>query len=241
MLSKVLRGGSRLQVQAVRWRPGATPEAISYGSASAPALSAQAQQSSRALLANDEGQARQMHARVAELEASIERQVEEARRQGFQDGEASGRQQAAAQVEAMLARLARSIDEVRGVKRKLRDEAEADLLQLALAIARKVLHRELNTDPEAIAGLIRVALERMNARDIIKIRVHPGHREVLQQRLAQLHPGSAVEIAPEPKLEAGSLIIETIRGEFDVSVDTNLKEIERGLTDRLRKSDVAID
>ena len=189
MLSKVLRGGSRLQVQAVRWRPGATPEAISYGSASAPALSAQAQQSSRALLANDEGQARQMHARVAELEASIERQVEEARRQGFQDGEASGRQQAAAQVEAMLARLAHSIDELRGVKRKLRDEAEADLLQLALAIARKVLHRELNTDPEAIAGLIRVALERMNARaEAPRRHRHSAGVQLILDFLQQLPP-----------------------------------------------------
>jgi flagellar assembly protein FliH len=235
MLSKVLRGGSRLQVQAVRWRPDATPES-SYGLAAAPDMTAPGQESSRALLVNDEGQARHMHARVVELEASVERRVQEALRKGFQDGEASSRQQAAAEVDAMLSRLAHLIDEVRGVKRKLRDEAEADLLQLALAIARKVLHRELSTDPESIAGLIRVALERMNTRDIIKIRVHPAHREVLQQKLAELHPGSIVEIASEPKLEAGSLIIETIRGEFDVSVDTNLKEIERGLTDRLRKS-----
>ena len=39
--------------------------------------------------------------------------------------------------------------------------------------------------------------------------------------------------APDPKLPPGGVIIDTRRGEFDASVDLQLREIERGLTDRL--------
>ena len=52
----------------------------------------------------------------------------------------------------MLERLARAIDELAGLRPRLRQEAEADLVQLALAIARRVLRREIAVDPEALHG-----------------------------------------------------------------------------------------
>jgi flagellar biosynthesis/type III secretory pathway protein FliH len=44
-----------------------------------------------------------------------------------------------------------------------------------------------------------------------------------------------VEVIADSSHELGSVIFETTRGNLDASVNSQLQEIERGLTDRLRK------
>jgi flagellar biosynthesis/type III secretory pathway protein FliH len=41
-------------------------------------------------------------------------------------------------------------------------------------------------------------------------------------------------VSADPAQERGGVIFETSRGKLDVSIGTQLREIERGLTDRLR-------
>jgi flagellar biosynthesis/type III secretory pathway protein FliH len=42
-------------------------------------------------------------------------------------------------------------------------------------------------------------------------------------------------VIPDPSRQPGDVVFETERGNLDVSVDSQLREIERGLADRLRK------
>ncbi|MBE7157897.1 MAG: hypothetical protein INR62_05610 [Rhodospirillales bacterium] len=175
----------------------------------------------------------QLLARIAELERSGEARILQARDQAFREGEAAGRNQAAAQIQPLIDKLARTLHELSELRPKLRFEAESDLLQLALAIAHKVLHRELSIDPEALSGVVKVALEKIRLRDILRVRIHPQYHAHVGQLIAKLSAGAAIELVPDPKLELGGLIVETTRGEWDASVGTQLKEIERGLADRL--------
>jgi flagellar biosynthesis/type III secretory pathway protein FliH len=48
--------------------------------------------------------------------------------------------------------------------------------------------------------------------------------------------GASIEVIPDPSRQPGALVFETERGNLDASIETQLLEIERGLTDRLRKS-----
>lgn len=171
--------------------------------------------------------------RVAELEASLESRSREARDAGYREGETAGRNQIGAQVQPLLEKLARSIQEIADARPKLRAEAEGDLLKLSLAIARKVLHRELNADPDSIAGLIKVCLDKIRLQEIVRVRIHPQHHPAIQQMLVRLSTGAPIELLADPKMQLGGVVIETTRGEFDASVDVQLREIERGLTDRL--------
>ena len=47
-------------------------------------------------------------------------------------------------------------------------------MQLALAIARKILHREAQVDPLLLAGMVRVALEKIESHTKVSVRVHPA-------------------------------------------------------------------
>ncbi len=172
-------------------------------------------------------------ARIAELEREVEQREQQAFTAGFRKGEAAGQEAAAAALNPLLQRLAQTIAEVSDSRRKLRRDAEEDLVRLSLAIARRVLHRELSVDPEAIVGLVRAAFDRLELREVDRIRVHPDDAELLKRHLEQLEHGR-FEVAPDPRLERGAVIFETAHGHLDTSIETQLQEIQRGLIDRIR-------
>ena len=175
-------------------------------------------------------------ARLAQLQQQYEQRTREAHASGVREGEAAGRKSAAAELQPVMDRLARSIEEIGGLRTRLRAEAEADLIQLALAIAKRVLRRELAIDPEALHGLVLGALEKLSGQEISRVRVHPSHAALLTESLRQNCASAKVEVIGDPSRAVGEVIFETPRGNLDASVDSQLQEIERGLADRLRRS-----
>ncbi len=168
------------------------------------------------------------------MERSTERRIREAHQQGLREGDASGRNQAAAQLQAEIEKLGRSVAELSQFRPRLMREAEADLVKLAVEIARRVLHRELTVDRSALQALIKAALERLQGQEICRIRVHPEHQEAVRATLARA--GSAnVQVVGDAALELGGAIFETARGSVDASMSAQLREIELGLADRLER------
>jgi flagellar assembly protein FliH len=175
-------------------------------------------------------------AQAAAREKDYEERVRAARAAGLAEGEAAGRSRAAAELQPVLERLARSIEDLGRLRARLRREAEADMLRLALAIARRVLHREISLDPDAMHGLVLGALEKLQGREVSRVRVHPSHAAQLSAWLRAAPGGAAVEVVADPARQPGDAVFETERGNLDASVDSQLQEIERGLADRLRKN-----
>jgi len=173
---------------------------------------------------------------LAQLQQQSEQRAREAYAAGMREGEAAGRKRGAAELQPVIDRLARSIEEIGGMRARLRAEAEADLIQLALAIARRVLRRELVIDPEALHGLVLGALEKLGGQEVSRVRVHPSHAGLVTESLRQNSASAKVEVIADPSRDLGAVIFETPRGNLDASVDSQLQEIERGLADRLRKT-----
>lgn len=179
---------------------------------------------------------------LAELAASpfppapdLQRQIDSARKQGQVEGEALGTQRANQRLEPLLSDLGVLLKELAQLRPRLRTELEEDTVKLALVIARRVLHRELATDPEAILGLVKAAFHKLNARETHRLRLAPQDVTVLEEFRARWNLPDALEIARDASLVRGSVVFETARGELDASVDTQLNEIERGLTDIMRR------
>jgi flagellar assembly protein FliH len=154
------------------------------------------------------------------------------------EGEAAGGARATAEVQPVIERLARSMDEIAGLRGRLRAEAEADLVQLSLAIARRVLRREIAIDPDALHGLVLGALQKLQGQEIARVRVHPSHAVAITKCLQQNLNADKIEVIADPAREIGAVVFETERGNLDASVESQLQEIERGLADRLRKGPV---
>ena len=172
-----------------------------------------------------------LEAKIHALEHQAESSSQEALQKGIQQGEAEGRRKALAQLDAELQRLARTVADMAGLRHNIRREAEEELVRLALAIARRILHRELSVDPDALMGLVKAALAKIEIRDTYRVRTHPEHAAPVTRYLAQIGAPQKIEVVADPSLEKGSVIFETGRGSLDASVDTQLVEIQRGLTD----------
>ncbi len=178
---------------------------------------------------------RALQAQLDQMQAQAELRAREAHAAGRREGEDIGRAQATAELQPVMERLARSIDEMGRLRARLRQEAESDLVKLALAIAKRVLRREMAIDPEALHGLILAALEKLQGQEISRVKVHPSQSSIMQACLQKSVTGAAIAVLADPACEPGTAIFETKHGNLDASVDSQLQEIERGLADCLRK------
>ena len=167
------------------------------------------------------------------LDRERERTEREAYQRGFNEGKGVGREQAAAELQPVLDRLARTLAELSSLRSRIRKDAEGDLLKLSISVARRVLHRELTLDPESIEGLIRIALEKLQSRDLCRVRVHPDQEPAIRASMERFSNSHKVELTPDPSMQCGDVLFETAHGTIDASVEAQLREIERGFADRL--------
>lgn len=169
-------------------------------------------------------------------EEDIEERLKAAHQQGYEEGQAANRQSLAGQMEAMQLKLARSIEELTGSRARYRREAEQDVVALALVVARRILHRELTVAPEALLGLIKAALDKMELREVHQVRVSRQDAPLVRQFFEQMGLPQRVEVLADASVAPGGVTIESSRGLLDASVDTQLAEIERGFADLVRSS-----
>jgi flagellar assembly protein FliH len=162
--------------------------------------------------------------------------VQSAYQRGFTEGKAAGRQEMSTQIEAMNNKLARTIEELTGLRQRFRHEAEEDVVALALATARRILHRELTMEPEALLGLVKAALEKIELREVHRVRVSREDAPMVQQCLEKMGLPHRVEVIADPSLERGAAILDSNRGTLDASIETQLAEIERGFADLMRRT-----
>jgi len=175
-------------------------------------------------------------AQMDELMREMERRVQEARSAGFQDGLTSAKKAAAGEIKELQVKLAEAIAGLAELRPRLRRQAEADLVKLALAIARRILHRELAVDPEAMRGLVQAALEKLKSQEISRVRIHPSQEALVRSMLQERPLAGPVQVVPDAKLAQGAAVFESSRGNLDASVEAQLREIEQGLTDRLERT-----
>jgi flagellar assembly protein FliH len=153
--------------------------------------------------------------------------------EGQRAGEQRGRQQAAAELEPLMARLLRTIEDLSGTRDAFRREAEEDIVRLALGIARRVVHREVSMDSAVLLGVIRAALDKIGARELHRVLVATADQPVIAAGIESLRLSRRVDVVADANLERGAVLFETVKGSLDASLETQLDEIERGLVDAL--------
>jgi flagellar assembly protein FliH len=168
-------------------------------------------------------------------DAELERIEREAYERGFAEGKALGKEQSAAELAPTMDRLGRSLTSLALLRSRMRKDAEKELLALAIAVARRVMHRELTLDPESIGGLIKVALEKLQAREQCRVRVSPAQEAAVRASLERFSTAHKLEVLTDSSLQCGDLLFETAHGTLDASIEAQLREIERGFADRLQR------
>jgi flagellar biosynthesis/type III secretory pathway protein FliH len=153
----------------------------------------------------------------AEAEAARGRLVAEATEEGRREGQARA---AAALAIAALER-----------DRLLRD-AEGEIVALALAVARKILGRELASAPSAVVHLAAAALAEARERRQVMLRVSPKDAAEIRAAaggLAAALSRAPLEIREDPALGAGDAVVDTEAGRVDARIEAQLAAIARAI------------
>jgi flagellar assembly protein FliH len=158
--------------------------------------------------------------------------------EAFEQGRQSAQQQLRAELDAALAKhrseIDRALHEFALERQSYYQRIEGEVVELALAIARKILHREVQIDPHALAGIVRVTLEKLDTGTKVNLRVHPKEATDWRHYFAcQMEDVPAPDIHEDPAIPAGECRIETSLGSTEVGLESQLKEIETGLLDLL--------
>jgi flagellar assembly protein FliH len=125
-------------------------------------------------------------------------------------------------------------EEFRRERTKYFAGVESEVVQLALAIAARVLHREVKLDPLLLTGVVRVALEKVAGDSATVLRVPAGEMEMWEEVFAGRSEPS-VEIVGDERLSVGECVLDTNVGRVELGVNAQLKEIERGFFDLMQQ------
>ena len=113
-------------------------------------------------------------------------------------------------------------------------QVEAEVVKLALAIAARVLHREVTLDPLLLTGVVRVALEQVAEKSGTVLRVPADAIEKWREVFAA-DTESSPQIVGDDRLAAGECVLDTNAGHVELGVSAQLKEIERGFFDLIKQ------
>ncbi len=166
------------------------------------------------------------------MEEEIARREQAARDAGRMEGAGQMREVLASEATQLRDSIPQALIEFARERKSYYDRVEGEVVQLALAIARKILHRESQLDPLLLAGIVRVALEKIDSGTRITLRVDPQHATEWRTYFAQhVQPEQIPEVLEDRTLEPGRCVLETSIGATDLGVEPQLKEIEKGLFD----------
>lgn len=166
----------------------------------------------------------------AEAFSSGETQGHEA---GFRAGFEAGKKQSAREAEGLLAALNQALDKSNSLLADIAKDSEGQIISLALAIAKKVIQREIMLDPKATADLIRSALKKVSHRKDFFIKVSPVDLDTLKAQESYIRQdllqAQTFQIISDSRVEAGSCLIETEAGTVEASIAAQLAFIEEQL------------
>jgi flagellar assembly protein FliH len=168
--------------------------------------------------------------------AQAEKAEREALARGLQQGESRARMNFENKVAAIQEEVRKALTEFLKEREEYFNRIEPEVVQLALAIARKILHREAQIDPLLLTGLVHVALEKLDAGTHVRLRANPADMHFWNEHFAQSGSGAAApELIGDSALQHGECALETEVGSTQISLETQLKEIEQGFFDLLEQ------
>ena len=172
----------------------------------------------------------------ARLSQSSTQDIEtEAYVRGFNQGEKAGYDSARKKIEPVLQGLTSALAALDQIRQARHRGAEKEIVELSLAIAKKVIHREVTCDPAVIVSVTKAALEKAGEQEGLRIKMSPSDIDFLnridfnEQEFTD-HLGG-LHIVADETLQPGGCVIETDCGDIDARIEKQLEVVEEALKD----------
>ncbi len=178
----------------------------------------------------------------------IEAERQSARREGHAQGLAEGRERGEEVArEAILAELGPQLTELSSAWKQMLERWEADrdhflessredVLRFAMALAKKVVFRILETDPAVVNEQLADALALLSRPSAVEVAINPADRPlvelVLPEILQRIKQCRHVSLRDDPAVGRGGCRLVTEAGEIDATIERQLESIAEALRPR---------
>lgn len=186
-----------------------------------------------AIAAEKENMLREIQARAQETE-------KQAYHAGFGQGQQQGIETGIRQLEPVLQNFRQALQELDKLRLEIYRKAEHETVDLALAIARKIICREITTDKKIVLNVIKEALTQAAGRETIRIKINPADLEVIKAHDIELsryfQVDDAIRFEPDHSISSGGCVIETDLGEIDARIEKQLQIVEAAFRQEMLES-----
>jgi flagellar assembly protein FliH len=148
---------------------------------------------------------------------------------GYAQGERAGAAAAQEQAAALARQLTTSLEDLTRVRAEMIRHTEKQMVQLALAVARRVVHREVSLDPNLLLAMMRVALDRLSEAARVTVRLNPADHQSAVAALAAGDSHDHVTLAADARIPRGGCRVESDFGDIEAGVDGQIQEVARAL------------
>lgn len=156
---------------------------------------------------------------------------------GEEEGKAAGEQAArdefTQKVGGITAALQATLQDLSARKVSLQAEAEADLLELSVEIAKRIVRREVEVDPKFVLPVMQEAVALTNNKSDLTIHVNPCDLAAIEEELPTLKAIFSdlgrVDATPDNKIGKGGVRVMSPDGEIDMRLEEQFKALERAL------------
>jgi len=181
------------------------------------------------------GEAEKILQQARRQAAEIQRRAEEEGRQtAMQAMEKTAEEKVGQQVRTLLPAIKQAAGEIEQAKAAWMSYWESNAVHLAVAIAKRIIRREVENEPEIQLEWIREALRLATGSAEMTLRLHPEDRATLgnhAQQIAQAVSGAGqVNIVADESIAAGGCRVDTKFGSIDQQIEAQLSRIEEELT-----------
>lgn len=156
---------------------------------------------------------------------------------GFAQGEKAGRELGEKRFDSVVKSFAEVLEEVRRLKEELYQQGEQEMIKLVLAIARRVIQKEVSTDEKIILAMIQSALKYIADQGEIRVKLNPSDLEYASQHKGEIMEGvRQVIFEGDEGISRGDAIIESNRGVIDCGIEKHLQEVEEALKTQVEEN-----
>jgi flagellar assembly protein FliH len=170
-----------------------------------------------------------------DIGSRIEALEREAYEKGFHAGEKAGYEFGRKKAEVIFSGIEGVLNELTDFKGTLFSKCEKEMVELCMAVAKKVIQRETVIKEDGVLECLRAALKAVVAGGQIAIRVNAKDLDVVNANRTELSrfcggvKGMSVEA--DEAIARGGCAISTNYGEIDATIETALQEVEEKLKD----------
>jgi len=169
---------------------------------------------------------REIEERISNLDV-LERDAYE---RGYSAGEKAGYEMGIKKAEVVLSQLENLIKELENIKERYIFENDKKIVALSIAIARKIIEKEIEESSETLLNMLHNAIKKIERQEKIKITINPTMQEIIERfkrGILDMYPKISVDI--DPNVSKDFIKVESDMEEIIINIEEELFEISKKL------------